>query len=594
MQRVIDKEIINEIREKVDIVQVISQHVLLKKVGVNHKGLCPFHPEKTPSLTVSEEKQIFHCFGCGAGGDVFHFLMKHENLSFPEALNLLAGRVGVALPERSREDKTGGLREDLFKVNALAADYYYRQLIQSSHGERAREYLEQRGFTLDTALRFKIGLASDEWNSLSSYLLSEGISFNLMEKAGFAVAKRDGKGFYDRFRNRLMFPIFNSWGEVVAFGGRILEDSVQNLPKYMNSPETPIYKKGKILYGLNWAKEAIRKENRALICEGYLDLIRVAESGFKNVVATLGTALTREQAQLLKGFAGEVILVYDGDQAGKKAVERGQELLIEASLQVRVVPLPDGNDPDSFIRKKGPEAFLSELTNAKLYPIYFIEQVLANHHLDRLEEKVKAVQSILPVICKIPSYPERAGYTRMLAEKLDLPEEAIMAEIRKTGSLARVIVSSDSRSRSKVTRSVEYQLCQIVMQSPELIRSSHLNPLLSEADLFQDKPTRQILDAVSRILKTREGISGAEIIAALPDDEARNLASEMLLEPADYENPEVVLGDFVNFLKKTKLQKHLNILSKEIKETEGRGEVDRLRDLQKEYQRVKTQMAHLF
>lgn len=594
MGRFIGENKIQEIQEKADIVQVISQHVLLKKAGANYKGLCPFHPEKTPSLSVSREKQIFHCFGCGAGGDVFHFLMRHENMSFPEAVKLLANRVGITLPEEVSDSKANNLREDVFRLNTLAAEYFQKQLIQSLLGEKARDYLKQRGFSQETAVRFKIGFAPDDWNALSSYLVSRGFSLDQIEKAGFAIFRKDGKGFYDRFRNRLIFPIFNSWGEVIAFGGRILGDATENVPKYLNSPETLVYKKGKTLYGLNWAKEAIRKENRAIIAEGYLDLIRLAESGFNNVVATLGTALTREQVQLLKGFAEEVVLVYDGDQAGKKAMERGQELLIEAALQVKVVPLPDGNDPDSFIRKKGQEAFLSELEKAKVYPIYFMEQVLASHRLEHLEERIKAVQKVIPVLSKIPSYPERAGYTKLLSERIDLPEEAIMAEMRKTGSLVRGLGGSLAQDKAKVTRSIEYQFCQIVMQSPELIRSVQLDSLFDNNDLFQEEYARQILDTIFRMLGTRERVATAEIVAALPDEKARNLASEMALEPVHYENPEVVIGDFLNFLKRTKLQQRLSILSKEIRETEGRGEFNKLRDLQKEYQRVKTEMAHLY
>ena len=379
-----DNSKIEEIKNRVDIVELVSEYLTLKKAGRNFTGLCPFHQEKTPSFTVNREKQIFYCFGCGEGGNVITFLMKIADKTFPEAIKDLAEKTGVVLPPIS-SGKEGRqkdlLKESIINLNLRAAQQFSRNLF-SAAGVTARKYLQERGIADDVVKQFRLGYVPDTWRSLTEYIEESGLSLKLAEQAGLIIAGKEGS-FYDRFRGRLIFPIENIFGEIVAFGGRILD---KGEPKYLNSPESPVYIKGKNLYGLNKAKEEIRKKGFALIVEGYFDLISLWNAGIGNVVATLGTALTREHLELLRRYTIEVVAFFDPDEAGKKALDRSLELFLSAQMRARALILPGKCDPDEYVRKFGKEKMEELISHAQPLSDYYIENVLGAGRLLKIKE----------------------------------------------------------------------------------------------------------------------------------------------------------------------------------------------------------------
>ncbi|MDL1892144.1 DNA primase, partial [Sphingobacteriales bacterium CHB3] len=349
---------IEEVRRASDIVDVISGYVRLKKRGKNFLGLCPFHTEKTPSFNVSPERQMYHCFGCGVGGNVLTFVMEHEKVSFVEAVRTLAERAGILLPEEGVEDKEKITEsEALYNACRSAARFFHENMMNTVEGQLALEYFRHRGFKEETIRSFGLGYSMNGWDSLLKVAQRENIPVDVMEKAGLLIKREDGSGHYDRFRGRAMFPIFSVTGRVIGFGARKLRKDDPLPGKYINSPETPIYSKSRSLYGIFQAKEAIREHEYAILVEGYADLISVYQEGMKNIVASSGTALTEEQIDLIGRYARKITLVYDADSAGSKATMRGVDLIIEQGLDVRVAALPEGDDPDSFVKKNGGEAF---------------------------------------------------------------------------------------------------------------------------------------------------------------------------------------------------------------------------------------------
>ena len=350
MKGYIPEDRIEEIRNRINIVDLVSEYITLKKAGRNFLGSCPFHKEKTPSFTVNAEKQIYHCFGCGEGGNAFSFLMKINNMTFPEAVRHLAGKMGIVLPSREftpEEKSRHDLRESLVRVNQLAAVFYAKTL-RTAAGSRGRGYLETRGIRQDIVDTFRLGYAPEGWRGLRDHLQREKITLKHAEQAGLLVARNDGD-CYDRFRGRLMFPIEDINGNVIAFGGRIIGEGE---PKYLNSPESAVYVKGRHLYGLARAKSAIRKDETLIIVEGYFDLLALWNAGISNVVATLGTALTREQVDLIRRYTASVAVTFDTDAGGKAALERSMSLFLERGLKARAVVLPDGKDPDEFVSRQ--------------------------------------------------------------------------------------------------------------------------------------------------------------------------------------------------------------------------------------------------
>ncbi|MDD4401864.1 MAG: DNA primase [Desulfitobacteriaceae bacterium] len=436
MNKRIPEQVIEDINFQSDIVEVISEYVGLQRKGKNYLGLCPFHEEKTPSFTVTPAKQMFYCFGCNVGGNLFSFLMKQENWTFPETIEYLAHKYGIELPEQElsrTQTAKQKQRRRWQQIYEWTADYYNRVLMDLPEGEPGRKYFIQRGISEETIKSFRLGFAPDRWDSLLLALQKQGVGFTELAAAGLALEKEvkspgSGRiGYYDRFRNRIIFSILNQKHQPIAFGGRVLDDS---LPKYLNSPESAYYSKGNHLYGINKAYPGIREKGFALLVEGYLDVLSLQQAGYPNTVASLGTALTTEQAKLLRRYTQRVVLCYDSDAAGTKATLRAGEILAEAGLRVEIPRLTGANDPDEFLRISGQESFHKALQAATTYIEFKYQTLLKELSIRTIPEKAELLARISPDIHRIQSPAEREGYERFLSLELGLSLEAVQAELK--------------------------------------------------------------------------------------------------------------------------------------------------------------------
>jgi len=429
----IPEEVIEEVRLRTDIVEVITDYVSLQRKGKSYWGLCPFHSENTPSFTVTPEKQMFYCFGCNVGGNVFSFIMKKENWSFVESVKSLARRYGVSLPEKElspREREENRLRRRSEEIHEWAASYFHDLLLRLPEGEPGRLYFAKRGLDLETMKRFRLGYASERWDGLLTYMQERGVQPHELAEAGLAVEKempgKDKLKHYDRFRNRVLFSILDRRNQPIAFGGRALDDS---LPKYLNSPETTFFNKGHHLYGMHRAHQGIREEGYAILVEGYMDVIALQNAGFPNAVASLGTALTRDQIKLLKRYTQRVVLLYDSDVAGVQAAVRGGEILREAGIRVDVLTLTGAKDPDEFLKVYGVEDFREALRGVLTYVEFKYRTLVREVRPQNIREKAELVFKLAPDILKVTSPIEREGYERFLSLELGLTLEAVQREI---------------------------------------------------------------------------------------------------------------------------------------------------------------------
>ncbi|MFB3818410.1 MAG: DNA primase, partial [Candidatus Methylomirabilales bacterium] len=425
----ISDEVIAEILRRTDIVELIGAAVPLKAAGRTFKALCPFHSEKTPSFTVNPERQIFHCFGCGEGGDAISFLVKHDRLTFPEAVRLLAERAGVVLPARAgaRGGGEGDGRLALLEVHRQALAHF-RENLKGPEGVKAREYLAGRGLTPELIERFELGYALPRWDGLLRALARRGHSEAVLRAAGLVVERQSGRGSYDRFRHRLMIPIWDASGKVIAFGGRALDDAEV---KYLNSPETALYRKGAHLYGLNLAARAIREKRHAIVVEGYFDAVSLHAAGFDQAVAALGTALTGEQARLLRRYTASALLVFDPDAPGIGAARRNVEQLINADLDWRLVLLPDRLDPDAFVRRHGAQAFQAALEAAQDLVAFFLDPRVSGLDLGDPLQQARAVEALVEVVGGVEDPIRREGYAQQIAKRTAASDRAILEAIAR-------------------------------------------------------------------------------------------------------------------------------------------------------------------
>lgn len=431
-QGLIPQDLINHIRERIDIVEVVSDFVTLSRTGQNLKGVCPFHAEKTPSFTVSPSRQLFHCFGCGAGGDVFAFLMKIEGAAFPDAVREIGRRAGIEVPavRGGPSVQAWGQRERLERLNQAAADWFHRNLLDPGAGRTAMAYLLTRGIQRDTLEAFGLGFALPEWDGLIRHLSREGSTAVELASAGLAVAREaagkrpaEASGHYDRFRARLMFPIYDLRKQVIAFGGRVLDDG---LPKYLNSPETPLFHKGRSLYALERAREAASRSDTLMIVEGYFDVIALHQAGIRNVAATLGTALTPDHVRTIRRFVTKLVLLFDPDQAGVRAALRTLDLFVDSGIGVRVVSLPDGDDPDTFVRKQGAAAFSHLQERAPSLLDFAVEHSLKGAGSGTVEDRIRSVDEILRILQKTTNRIEKEEYLRRVAERLGINQKHLI------------------------------------------------------------------------------------------------------------------------------------------------------------------------
>jgi len=585
------EEFIRQVRDENNILDVISNYVSLKKGGANYKGLCPFHTEKTPSFMVNPSKQIFHCFGCGEGGDVFRFLMRYENMGFPEAVSTLAERCGRALPRggKSSEDtKKKREKERIFEVNRAALDFFSEARLRS---RSVGGYLKKRGISRDSIEVFSIGYAPDSWNSLFVHLKSAGFSEAEMEGAGLILRRKDGNGYYDRFRNRMMFPIVDVRGHVLGFGGRVMDDST---PKYLNSPETAVFDKGANLYGLNLAYEAIRRQDYAILVEGYMDVITVHQHGVANVVATLGTALTVRHIRKLKRYTRNVAVFFDSDDAGIKAAVRSFDLCVPEGMKVKVVSLEAGEDPDSFIRKAGRDGFSDRMSQARPIMDFMMDRVLEEELPKGIPGRVAAAERLLAMLAKIPNPLERELYLEQTARRLEFDLNILkksgrvrVAKIReKSHALEKRDLQSDRKP--PVWEGI---LVGVMVNHPERIREVQDQV---EAGQFSDPGLRFW---VERLFALPEEKRTAEEIRSLIRSEEPSrvgLVSGFLVEDYHPEDlPGLLLRLKVEYLRrvKKKLQRELQTAEKQGREEESSRLVRKISRLALEVESLQKQIG---
>jgi DNA primase len=421
---------IEQIKTRCDIVELIQSYIPLKRAGASYKALCPFHNEKTPSFNVNPSKQMFYCFGCGKGGDAIKFVMEKENADFPTALRILADKYGIKLPERSGAPRGSGDKKDrLYKMHEDLAVWFYKKLIDNPQNP-VSFYLKTRGINDEDVKKFRIGASPDAWDEALKFLSKEGFNENEMIDSGIILRNPENGKIYDRFRNRLIFPICNEQGKVVGFSARTIDPDAKEA-KYVNSPETPIFKKSRILYGLDKAKDGIREKGFAILCEGQLDVIAMHKGGFKNAAAPQGTAFTEEQARILKRYVNKIVICFDADDAGKKAALRAMEILLSIDVEVFVMSLPDNEDPDSLLKSKG-ELALSQCVEDSLPFFDYLLKSKAGHEKNLTPwEKSAAASEIVSYISKIGNAVARASFCGILAQKLGISEAAVLSELKK-------------------------------------------------------------------------------------------------------------------------------------------------------------------
>jgi DNA primase len=538
---IIPEDKIREIRNAADIHEIISESVVLKKTGKNYQGLCPFHAEKTPSFSVNPSKQIFYCFGCGVGGDAIDFLMKKEGMSFPEAVRDLARRTGIHIPTGpvSPEQKQRMTeREQLLKVNRLAKEFYQGRL-KGPGGDMARKYLAGRKLDMEIIDRFQIGYAPDGWDQLAGFFRHRRVPAALAEKVGLIAPRRNGNGHYDKLRNRIIFPILNASKQVIGFGGRVMDDA---LPKYLNSPETPIYNKGRSLYGIDQAKQPARENECVYIVEGYLDLIAMAQHDIRNTVATLGTALTGEHVRLLRGLVGskgKVVLVFDSDNAGIKAAERSIEVFAKEYMDAYILVLEEGHDPDSFLFEYGAERFQNAAENALSTVSFLIESAVKRHGLSP-EGKIRIISDVQKPLSAIEDPVARSLYVKSVCERIDVDENAVMEKIgelkRQTGKPEGVMKNQprhgnmppetdvDLRDLSREAR-MESRIVSMMLQFPSMIEEVRIRGLV---EMFENRTLKMICQTILGY-PPEAGLSPAAMFSRIESEKLRAFAASLAI-----------------------------------------------------------------
>ena len=564
-------EFVERVNERTDIYAVVSRYVPLTQKSGRYWGRCPFHSEKTASFSVSPDKGLFYCFGCGAGGNAFKFLSLIENITYYEAIKLQAQRLGIALPEKKyspEEERRRREEKILLKINELAQEFYHECLIKTARGEIGRKYFTGRGITSETIETFKLGYATDDWDNLLSNLTRQGISPEQLEKVGLIVKRKNSSGYYDRFRSRVMIPINDIFGHTVGFGGRILGKEDETSPKYLNTPETVLFNKGNLLFGLDKSNRAISAAGKAIIVEGYMDAISLFCAGIKNVAATLGTAFTPEHAKLILRYARKIIFCYDSDEAGQRATIRALPIVQKSGAEVFVVKVPDDKDPDEFIRKHGKVAFEELINHAETLIDYRLKYVLTHADLTTLNGRITALREILPVVVKINDAPVRTEYRKKIAYALNLDEQVIIDEWRKFSYRAEQNSAPVKKSSAVVKNKTSTNENPTIRRASETI----LRWAWSEIDCLD-----YMFALVSREIFTKihqEIISWLESCAARDKRADKISAATELSEEANAELARILLSgadeprseeidlfyDSVNVLRQVELKKKYNEL----------------------------------
>ena len=591
----IPDEIIARVIDHSDIVEIISSYVPLKKAGRNFKGPCPFHHEKTPSFIVNPAKQIFHCFGCHVGGNVIGFIMKQERLEFPEAVRILAKKVNIVVPEtRGGNSQETNIRQLIFKINVLAAEYFHKNLLSDKGraAKEARAYLKKRKIDLETAEKFQLGFAPDQWDGLIEYLRGKKINLGLMEKAGLILPRDKGQGYYDRFRNRVIFPILDTQAHYRAFGARALEtgsEKTRVTAKYINSPETPVYIKGHHLYGFHLAKQAIGQEDFVIIVEGYMDCIMPYQAGVTNIVASLGTALTVEQIRLLHRYTKNVVMLFDMDPAGEAAMLRSFDTLIEEGMNVKVAALFEGHDPDSFIRKYGAKVFREKITTAQELFDYKLNILMKRYDVKAIESKARISGEMLQTIDKFDNAVLRTGYLKRLAQALTVPESALQTELNKVRDMTGEKKNFGKASVPKTAvveqlRVVESDILKLLLEEESFIAATMKEIMPSD---FQDKRIREVISRIFDFFDQGKEVNGANLINSFEDQDMQHLISKIIAKESVFSgDKKKIHSDYINRMKKDRKKMRMKELRGQISEAERQGCQSELDTLLKKYNQL--------
>ncbi len=571
----IPEPLLDDIQSRTDLAEVIGRYLPLKRAGRHFKALCPFHKERTPSFHINTEKQIYHCFGCGAGGNIFSFLMQQERLTFPEAVRQLAQQVGVVIPIRQDAGRNGKL-DKLFEILEKTCHYYQRVLAHPQTGRMARAYLKRRGVTDATLKAFRLGCAPDGWDGLIRAAAQSRIPLELLEEAG--VILKGARGPIDRFRQRLIFPIHDVRGRVVGFGGRSLAGQE---PKYLNSPETSVYSKGKHLFGLAQAKEAVVKAKAAIVVEGYFDCVVLWQCGLTHVVSPLGTAFTPEQARLLSRYTDSVILAFDADAAGEAASLRGIDVLMEAGFHVRVAQLPVGIDPDELVQSYGTTAFEQVLEKSLGLMEFLLACAKKRYAIHDAEEKVRAAQFILPTIAKVPNAMLRVEYLRVLADRLGLDERAVAEELEKVQP--RRLEDAPGSGRRHSVQGAERLLTALILDHPARWDAARREQV---ADQISDGRLRHILAMVSELQAAGHTPTPAQLISRLADAEASSLVSELVQSAQSVPHPDDAFRECLGRVRADAQKRKLSQLREQIRTAQQFGHEDEVARLLTTYQRL--------
>ncbi|MFH0918356.1 MAG: DNA primase [Candidatus Omnitrophota bacterium] len=579
----IPENLLEDILGRVDVVEIISGYLPLKKSGANFKANCPFHHEKTASFMVSPERQIYHCFGCGESGNAFKFLMRHERMEFPEAVQMLAKKCGLSLPDQDQPElaRAASLNSQLYKVNELAASFYESNLHTVS-ATPALNYLLGRGIKLATIKEFHLGLATLGWDSLINLLRSKNINLALMEQAGLVLPKDSG-GYYDRFRNRIIFPVFDLRSRWIGFGARVMDNS---LPKYVNSPETPVYTKGRNLFGFNLSKDFIRDADCAVIVEGYLDFMIPYQEGLKNIVASQGTALTVEQIKLLKRYTSNVVMIYDGDTAGEIATLRSLDILIDEGINVKVVPLPKGTDPDALVRSQGIASLKTKLQKAASFFDYKLEVLKSRYDIKDAYGKTKIASEMLQTINKFDNAILRSEYIKRLSEVMRIPEQYILEELHKLKPSAASSLGQPVPLANKLPQinPAEKLLIKFMLEEKELIEK--IMQQLSPSD-FADARTAKIVSVMQDLVVQGKNITPSVLMNYFSEDDASQLVCETMFMPAlSDQGREKAVNDCIARIKTQKKKARREHLHIQIKSAQSLGDQEKLNSLVVEFQNL--------
>lgn len=569
-----------DVRNQADIYRVVSDYVTLKKRGLNFIACCPFHSEKTPSFNVHPGKGIYKCFGCGAGGDVIGFIMQIEGCSYPEAVRIVAQKHGIPIPVAEESEdykKIARDREVVLRLNEWAAEFFDLQLNDEAQGEKARDYIRSRGITELTCKQFRLGYAPDSWDGLINHLKERGATIDEIDTSGLAVLKEQG-GLYDRFRGRVMFPITDSQGRVIAFGGRIMGEGE---PKYLNSPETAVYTKGRNLFGLDQAKNEIRRLGFAILVEGYLDCIIPQQEGIHNVVASLGTALTDNQVRLLRRYMEQprIVVNFDPDSAGQAATLRSIEMLLAEGFKVNILRMPTDQDPDEFVREHGAERFLSLLKTTQPYIEYIVDITISQNDISRPSGKVEAINGILPHLARMRDKVLRADYADQIADRLKVDSRVIREELKRV-AIGRQQSLDPARLRvAQETTQAERQLLELLLADGDIRRAIVSN--LKETD-FIELATASIFSAV--VSAEREGLEPDYHVLSerLETDEERALISGLLMSDLgwagaqDFDTLFKKATEALSSLRRRQLDKRLDQIQMELGQAERESDTERV------------------